>query len=100
MSYKLTNAEERAAASPDTFEIPARDERRALSPGAVVKLVFLTDSPHAPGERMWVSVTAVTEKFDVVYEGRLVNTPVCNVGATFGDRIVFGPEHVIAIQAD
>ncbi len=87
--YTLLDAEERAAQAPESFAIPAKQDREQLRVGDDVKLIF------SPGERMWVTVTRSKE--DGHYLGTLANEPVDVAGLEYDDVIAFGPEHVIDI---
>ena len=44
-SWQLESGEAQHARSPDTFWIPARDERESLKVGTGVKLLFGIESP-------------------------------------------------------
>jgi len=99
MGFKLMNAESQHRRYPDSFWIPEREERRRLSPGDQVKLVFQPSPPRAGGpngERMWVEVEEI--RADGRYHGKLLNEPVVLDGAHWGDTVGFGPEHVISID--
>lgn len=101
--WALVSAEERHAAQPETFEIPPKDDREALVPGAAAKLLFHIETREAGQvidrgvDRMWVIVRAVTPEG---YMGVLDNDPGESEGLNLreGDLIVFGPEHVAAID--
>ena len=45
--WALVSAEERHAAQPETFEIPPKDDREALVPGAAAKLLFHIETREA-----------------------------------------------------
>jgi hypothetical protein len=78
--------------------IPDEDEKQAIEPGVVVKLMFTIDDMwgrHMWGERMWVQVVAI-EKRHIV--GRLLNEPVAIPRLGHGDRIRFKSDHVIDID--
>jgi uncharacterized protein YegJ (DUF2314 family) len=97
-SWVLANVEERAAAAPGTFRIPARFKRAALRVGDLAKLVFvapLTGGP-ANGERMWVKIEVVENGR---FRGRLSNAPVVIQDLKIDDPIEFGPEHVADWEA-
>ena len=101
--WMLLSAEERHAASPETFEIPPRAARAALLPGAAAKLLFHIETREANRlfdrgvDRMWVIVRAVGPDS---YVGVLDNDPGQSEGLNLheGDAILFGPEHVAAID--
>jgi hypothetical protein len=102
MGYRLVDAETRAACHPDTFGMLARDVRENVSIGACAKLIFLSNDPGTEAERMWVIITDKPKKLGpqcdiIVYEGTLSNTPTTDVGISYGERVVFGPEHIIDV---
>jgi len=86
----LVDAEERHRNYPDSFWIPPPEERRSLRVGDMAKLDFESR------ERMWVRVIEVAAQVGNIYVGVLTNTPVV-VKARRGDRIEFGPRHVVDI---
>jgi hypothetical protein len=86
--YRLTSGEAMHRKHPQTFELPTRAERESLPVGSFAKLIFA----GRPSERMWVKVTG---KRGGRYTGVLDNAPVAVSGVRLGDRISFGPEHVI-----
>jgi len=103
VSWSLDNVEDRVGLSSGQFEIPPRAVRELLVFGDSAKLIFLPDvigpdlpsgAPAPSGERMWVTVTKVT---DGRYEGELVNEPVV-VEVEKGALVTFGPEHVCDIE--
>ena len=101
--WELVSAEVRNAAHPDTFQIPTRDRRMSLVRGDAVKLLFLIESTEDGRmiergvDRMWVIVKAAG---DGRYVGILDNDPgeAEGVFLHLGDEIVFGAEHVAAIE--
>jgi len=98
--YRLGNGELRNQQNPRTFFIPTRAEREAVNPGELVKLLFeivdpTDDMPSA--ERMWVKVT---EAAGGRYIGELDNEPSALTSIRPGDRIEFGPEHIISLMDD
>ena len=101
--WMLVSAEERHAANPETFEIPSRTDRETLVPGVAAKLLFHIETREANRavdrgvDRMWVIVRAVGPDG---YVGVLDNDPGRSEGLNLheGDAIVFGPEHVAAIE--
>lgn len=99
MGFRLGDGEAMNAEHPRSFFIPSAEERAGLSPGDVVKLLFLPDGGDAEmgGERMWVEVTEVT---DVGWIGRLDNDPVVIEGIRAGDPVAFAAQHVISIWDD
>jgi hypothetical protein len=100
--WELVSAEERAAAAPDTFQIPPRAIRESLSPGDAAKLLFDIETREDGRvvdrgvDRMWVIVKAKT---DEGYIGALDNNPGAaeNLQLHERDLVVFGPEHVAGI---
>jgi uncharacterized protein YegJ (DUF2314 family) len=101
-SWHLVNAEERAKETPDTFKIPAAQERKALEKGALAKLIFELDdinlsSNEAEGERMWVEITSAK---DGRYEGKLDNDPEVVKALKAEDKVVFAAENIIEIWDD
>lgn len=98
MNYELINADERAAAHPDTFPLPRLADRESVKIGACVKLIFLSKHPRTEAERMWVIVTERSADGVNGYAGTLANDPSTDVGGLkHGDVVVFGPEHIIYI---
>ena len=101
--WTLVSAEERQAAHPDTFQIPSKADRESLVPGAAAKLLFHIETTEGGRvidrgvDRMWVIVRAVTPEG---YHGVLDNDPGESEGLNLheGDAIVFGPEHVAAVD--
>jgi hypothetical protein len=100
--WALVSAEERAAAAPDTFQIPPRVTRESLSPGDAAKLLFDIETRKGDHvidrgvDRMWVIVKARTEGG---YIGVLDNNPGIaeNLRLREGDLVSFRPEHVANI---
>lgn len=100
--WELISAEDRNVADPDTFQIPAREKREALTPGDAAKLLFDIETRENGRvidrgvDRMWVIVKTRTEWG---YLGVLDNHPGTaeNLRLREGDVIRFGPEHVAAI---
>jgi hypothetical protein len=98
--WALESAESRSQSFPETFLIPHEEERRALSAGQGVKLLFWIQSlsEHiAICERMWVLVSATHP--DGTYVGRLESTPDTPGRLIRGERVRFGPEHIAEIFA-
>lgn len=102
--WMLVSAEERQAAYPETFQIPSRTDRETLVPGAAAKLLFHIETKDASRvidsgvDRMWVIVRAVTPEG---YLGVLDSDPGQSEGLNLreGDILVFGAEHVAAIDS-
>ena len=92
----LENAEERNREYPDTFPIPAQDDRCSLQKGQIVKLMIAIDTNgEIQVERMWVIVSGVD---GTDYSGILDNDPYSTDSFGQGTNIEFGPEHVIQIH--
>jgi mRNA-degrading endonuclease toxin of MazEF toxin-antitoxin module len=95
VSYVLEDGEENNRRYPDTFEIPAKDERHNLKAGQIVKLMFrITADGETQTERMWVIVKG-REKDG--YLGILDNDPACTQKMKSGLEVNFEPRHVISI---
>jgi hypothetical protein len=101
--WMLVSAVERQAAHPDTFQIPSQADRESLVPGTAAKLLFHIETTAGGRvidrgvDRMWVIVRAVTPEG---YQGVLDNDPGESerLNLRSGDVVVFGPEHVSAID--
>lgn len=98
-SYRLADATELAAASPD-FEIPPAAERESLAPADFAKLLFLYPEqlPNGcNGERMWVRVYGRRAAY---YFGELANKPQDpeRAGVQFGEVVGFDARHVLDIE--
>jgi hypothetical protein len=95
-AWRLENVEARHREEPRAYSIPRLEERRALVPGQLVKLVFVVDPPigEFDGERMWVEVL---EGAGGRFVGALDNDPELVGGLERGDRVPFSVEHVAAI---
>ena len=52
LNYRLQDGEALDKAHPQTFEIPDRDDRDGLEPGAMVKLMFLSPDGGS-SSHMW-----------------------------------------------
>lgn len=100
--WSLADGEALHAAAPRSFFIPDREHRERLPAGRIVKLVFELDEPRVVGgtlrtaERMWVEISEALPGGR--YAGTLDNDPGVVTELTCGDRIEFGPEHVVAIH--
>ena len=83
--------------SPESFKLPPVSRRRNLQPGELAKLIFRfewEDADEAELESMWVEVT---EHRHGGYRGILDQDPYCTNDLRTGDRVEFGPQHVIEI---
>ena len=100
--WMLVSAEERARAHPG-FDLPSSDLRRTLQRGQAVQLLFEIETREHGRvidrgvDRMWVIVKSRT---DGGYAGVLDSDPgqAENLRLRAGDEIVFGPEHIVAID--
>ena len=100
--WGLISAEDRNAAYPDTFQIPARVKRESLAPGDGAKLLFDIETREGGCvvdrgvDRMWIIVKARTE----LYIGVLDSDPGTaeNLLLRQGDSTTFGPEHIAEID--
>lgn len=98
--FVLGDAELLHQEHPETFLIPRRAERDALRPGDLVKLMFELLEPSGDdgtAERMWVRVDKAEAGR---YVGTLDNEPILLESIVLGDRVEFGPEHVLALWED
>jgi hypothetical protein len=98
----LDDGEARHREAPETFWIPALEDRERLGPGDLVKLIFriAIDKEVEPVavERMWV---LVRERVGGAYLGLLDNDPSAlaeNDELWSGVEIPFEPRHVIDID--
>jgi hypothetical protein len=94
--WELLSGVERHAEDPATFEIPDEAIRSRLVPGCDAKLIFaLRGRDEVRVERMWVQIVGYTE---AGYAGVLNNEPrTVGTPLALGDRIQFGPDHVIDV---
>lgn len=94
-TYTLDCGVQRKREFPETFEIPAAEERENLQPGQLVKLMFRIDQDgDVTVERLWV---IVQERQPGYYVGVLDNEPTCTDELEAGMRVRFAPRHVIQI---
>jgi hypothetical protein len=100
--WSLDDGEELHREAPETFWIPALNDRQSLQPGDFAKLVFRisVDDPNSPVsvERMWV---VVRERVTEGYIGILDNEPdgiAENDDLWLGVEIPFAPRHVINVE--
>jgi hypothetical protein len=96
----LESGLERHLLHPESFEIPAEQVRRNLSPGDFAKLTFVVQvegDEETIVERMW---TVVREVAGDTYFGLLDNEPEITENDEFwlGSEIPFGQEHIIAVR--
>ena len=94
--WELLSGVERHAQNPTTFEIPDEAIRTRLVPGCDAKLIFeLRGRDDVRVERMWVRIVGRTP---TGYAGVLNNQPrTPGTSLALGDRVEFGPEHVIDV---
>jgi hypothetical protein len=96
--WRLADGEARHRDHPRRFFIPPRDVREALTPGDVVRLLFVVNRPRPDGpdaERMWLKVIETGPRG---YVGELGNRPLAIGDLAAGDLIAFEPRHVIAVR--
>ena len=92
----LENVEEIARQHPETFFLPAGEERNSQKVGASVRLHFLLENPsegEPEAERMWVTVTQ-EQGFLRPYKGTLENAPVFIEDLQPGAEVTFKPCHI------
>jgi hypothetical protein len=92
--WHVRSAVELNRVHPQTFWIPAAEERLAVAPGWIVQLPFAMTDGWA--ERMWVEVTAVQRRHLV---GKLRNEPVGIPRLARGDEIKFKRDHIMNISS-
>ncbi len=92
----LDDAQQRAREAPYTFLVPSAARLAAITPGDLVKLVFVLDPPGATyaAERMWVKVTMAGQD---KLAGLLDNSPY-EAQMKAGEALVFERRHVAAIE--
>jgi hypothetical protein len=95
LRWKLRSGIKQNHLHPQTFWIPSEEDKAAVEPGSVVKLMF--EQSDGWGERMWVIVEKVGRRRMV---GSLVNRPQGFPRLDFGRRIKFRREHIIDIDLD
>ncbi len=96
--FTLDDAEEINREHPETFFLPEAKERKTLTIGDLVKLIFRIDlGESVEVERMWVRVTGIEGKS---YTGVLDNDAYCSQDVHAGMPVSFRPKHVIQIWRD
>lgn len=95
LRWKLRSGVKQHQLYPTTFEIPSEDERQAVEPGDMVKLMF--EQSDGWGERMWVCVEKARRRSLV---GRLDNLPLDFPRLDYGSKVRFRREHIIDIDLD
>jgi Uncharacterized protein conserved in bacteria (DUF2314) len=98
--YRLLSGVKQNRKHPETFEIPDEEDKQAIEPGVLVKLLFDIKEDwggwrgHLWGERMWVEIVAVKRRHIV---GVLRNQPIGIPRLDWGDRVKFKRDHIIGI---
>ncbi len=94
--YTLEDAAELNKQYPRTFITPSQLEIDSLTPGALVKLIFILDEPieGCGAERMWVEIT---ERNGDIFSGILTNAPRYIESISAGDTITFCSNNIAAI---
>jgi hypothetical protein len=95
LRWTLRSGIKQSRLHPQTFWIPSEEDKDAVEPGSVVKLMFRQSDGW--GERMWVIVEKVSRRSMI---GSLANTPVEFPRLDFGSKIKFRREHIIGIDLD
>jgi hypothetical protein len=96
--WHLGSGVKRNRQHPETFEIPDDEDKQAIEPGVLVKLMFEMRNSKTwflGGERMWVEVVAVKRRRIV---GRLINEPLGIPRLYPGDKVRFRRDHIIDIH--
>ncbi len=98
--WLLENALDKSLQHPNIFHLPPLELSQGLQVGGHAKLIFLLpgedeNGPYYQGERMWVTIEKVD---DVGYWGVLESHPVTKGSIEAGDKVLFGPEHIIDID--
>jgi hypothetical protein len=97
---ELVDGEAMHQKHPESFWMPPLKERRALERGDFAKLILrpALDTGECAGERMWFMVVSRKRVGgDIMYRGRLDNTPVFLTRFKLGDLFTFYPRHVTNI---
>lgn len=95
--YAIADPRPIAADAPYTFYLPSENERLAVSPGDLVKLMFrsVPASGERDAERMWVTVTEVD---GAQLTGTLANHPLDMPQLKEGDPVKFDRGHILDID--
>lgn len=99
--WMIDDGEVAHAATPETFYIPALEQRQSLGVGDYAKLRFYIRVEDDDGgiedcgERMWVKVVG---RLDGWYRGELANQPDATAEIQPGFEVWFQPRHVIDID--
>lgn len=100
-SWHLENADEIAAEKKYTFFKSPRETIALVTPGEVVKLIFVFESedPEAPrAERMWVLVDTIEPNGKFI--GRLNNHPSWIKDLKLDDEVTFDATNIINTEHD
>lgn len=86
----------------DDINPPPEQIRETMSAGSFVQLVFRFEAEDAERqdhgvERMWVEITAADEETGH-YTGTVANDPHHSEVLNHGDRLVFHPLHIMAVE--
>lgn len=98
--WALDDGERVHSHSPESYWIPAEEQRRSLQTGQLAKLRFFIRVEDDEGvmedirERMWVEVLG---RVDTWYRSKLLNQPACTDEIGPGLEVWFQARHVIDI---
>ncbi|WP_336156711.1 hypothetical protein [Amycolatopsis sp. VC5-11] len=95
LHWKLKSGVKLNRLHPGSFWIPEEEEKDAIEPGTVVKLMF--DQSDGWSEKMWVIVEKVGNR---TFVGSLANRPLGFPRLDIGSKIKFQREHIIDIDFD
>lgn len=95
--YAIEDPRPIAADAPYTFYLPSENERLAVSPGDLVKLMFrsVPASREWDAERIWVTVTEIDSPR---LTGTLANHPLDMPQLKEGDPVTFDRGHILDID--
>lgn len=96
-NYCLQDAAETSRLYPGTIKLPHRSDIKRLTPGDLVKLVFVNENLSeggCAGERMWVRITSVR---NAEFLGLLDNEPSHIKTIKIYDTVSFKNENIIQI---
>lgn len=96
MEWILEDVEETSRMYPESFFIPAAQERMSQEIGRMVRLHFVLTNPaegQPRAERMWVEIID-RDPVHLRYKGVLTNTPGCLITLQAGDVVEFEPKHI------
>lgn len=95
MGYTLVDGELQNKLTPETFEIPTKDEVSGIEVGDYAKLGFEEEGKYT--ERMWVRVISIG---DSVFTGVLDNFPQQLDTISCADEVTFAAKHILSILKD